>query len=63
MMNAIASCPFPALAVLFPLVSMIVLYVYTRKAQDLAARFAPVPEPDYIDINVDSNTTESDTAQ
>ena len=30
---------FTALAVLFPLVSMIVLYVYTRKAQDLAGRF------------------------
>ena len=54
---------FTALAVLFPLVSMIVLCVYTHKAQDLAARFSPVPEPDYIDINVDSNTTESDTAQ
>lgn len=54
---------FTALAVLIPLAGLIALYVYTRKAQDLAARFSPVPEPDYIDINVDSNTTESDTAQ
>ena len=52
-----------ALSILIPPAGMIVLYVYTRKAQDLAARFSPVPEPDYIDINVDSNTTESDTAQ
>ena len=42
---------------------MIVLCVYTHKAQDLAARFSPIPEPDYIDITVNSDTTESDTAQ
>ena len=54
---------FSALSILIPPAGLIALYVYTRKAQDLAARFSPIPEPDYIDINVNSDTTESDTAQ
>ena len=51
---------FTVLAVLFPLVGMILLYIYTHKAQNLAARFAPVPPADSIDFSVDSHTTESD---